>query len=40
MILGGFMFSIFKKYIFNDLILETQLSVDLGLYLLLGEFLS
>ena len=40
MILGGLVFPIFQTYTLKNLLLETQLSVYLGLYLLLGEFLS
>ena len=34
------MFPIFHTYTLNDLLLDTQLSVELGWYLLLGAFLS
>ena len=37
---GGGMFPIFQKYPLNYLIMNTQLSVDLGLDFLLCEFLS
>ena len=37
---GGVLFPIFQTYPFNYLIMNTQLSVDLGLYLLPDEFLS
>ena len=40
MILEGLLFPFFHKYPLNDLLLETQLSVDLGLYVLLVALLS
>ena len=36
MIKGGLMFPIIQEHPMNDLIMDTQLSVDLGWYLLIG----
>ena len=38
--LGGGLFPIFHTYPLNDLMMDTQLSVDFGWDFLLGEFLS
>ena len=38
--LGGGIFPIFNTYPLNDLMMDTQLSVEMGLYFLLGALLS